>query len=104
MEYASNGKGNLGVTLGAIGTGLGVLNGGLGSLFGGWGNGCSENTPAWYAAMNMLYSDYCAVAREYGVDRPDYYAKMARAFLMDRDGGGAEKKIAAYYRCVAAER
>lgn len=27
MEYASNGKGNLGVTLGAIGTGLGVLNG-----------------------------------------------------------------------------
>ena len=45
MEYASNGKGNLGVTLGAIGTGLGVLNGGLGGLFGGWGNGCSENTP-----------------------------------------------------------
>lgn len=29
MEYASNGKGNLGVTLGAIGTGLGVLGGGL---------------------------------------------------------------------------
>ena len=46
MEYASNGKGNLGVTLGAIGTGLGVLNGGLGGLLGGWGNGgCSENTP-----------------------------------------------------------
>lgn len=61
-------------------------------------------TSAWYAAMNMIYSDYCAVAREYGVDRPDYYAKMARAFLMDRDGGGAEKKIAAYYRCVAGER
>lgn len=32
MEYASNGKGNLGVTLGAIGTGLSVLNGGLGLL------------------------------------------------------------------------
>ena len=29
MEYASNGKGNLGVTLGAIGTGLGVLRSGL---------------------------------------------------------------------------
>lgn len=44
-HYASNGKGNLGVTLGAIGTGLGVLNGGLGNL--GLGNcannGCSEN-------------------------------------------------------------
>lgn len=31
-EYASNGKGNLGVTLGAIGTGLGVLGGGLNGL------------------------------------------------------------------------
>lgn len=43
MNYASNGKGNLGVTLGAIGTGLGVMqNGGiLGNLF---GNGnCSDN-------------------------------------------------------------
>ena len=57
MEYASNGKGNLGVTLGAIGTGLGVLNGGLGGILGGWGANpataaamaagavCSENTP-----------------------------------------------------------
>lgn len=33
-EFASNGKGNLGVTLGAIGAGLGVLNGGLGNLGG----------------------------------------------------------------------
>ena len=33
--------------------------------------------------------------------RSDYYAKMARAFLMDRDGGEAEKKIEAYDRCVA---
>lgn len=32
MEYSSNGKGNLGVTLGAIGTGLGILNGGAGLL------------------------------------------------------------------------
>lgn len=35
MEYASNGKGNLGVTLGAIGTGLSALNGGLGNILGG---------------------------------------------------------------------
>lgn len=35
MEYSSNGKGNLGVTLGAIGTGLSLMNGGLGVL----GNG-----------------------------------------------------------------
>ncbi len=38
MEYASNGKGNLGVTLGAVGTGLGLLDGGanlLGRMLGG---------------------------------------------------------------------
>lgn len=36
IQYASNGKGNLGVTLGAIGTGLGALAGagGLGALLG----------------------------------------------------------------------
>lgn len=34
MEYASNGKGNLGVTLGAIGTGLNLFNNGLGVLGG----------------------------------------------------------------------
>lgn len=33
-EFASNGKGNLGVTLGAIGTGLGVLSGGLNGILG----------------------------------------------------------------------
>lgn len=38
MEYASNGKGNLGVTLGAIGTGLGVLGmNGLSGIIGGGG-------------------------------------------------------------------
>lgn len=47
MEFASSGKGNLGVTLGAIGTGLGVLgnngNGILGGLFGNNNCGCSES-------------------------------------------------------------
>lgn len=39
MEYASNGKGNLGVALGAIGTGLNLLNNGSGFLTGALGNG-----------------------------------------------------------------
>ena len=45
-NYASNGKGNLGVTLGAIGTGLGILNGngGLNLLGNNCNNGCHENT------------------------------------------------------------
>lgn len=43
MEYSSNGKGNLGVTLGAIGTGLSVLNGGFGLLGNGSWNGNYHN-------------------------------------------------------------
>lgn len=58
-------------------------------------------TAAWYAAMNMIYSDYYSVAHEYGLDRPDFYAKLAQAFLMDKDAGGPKRKIAAYYRCIA---
>lgn len=43
-QYASNGKGNLGVTLGAIGTGLSVLNGGLGLI----GNGAAMYNNAYH--------------------------------------------------------
>ena len=43
LSYASNGKGNLGVALGAIGTGLGVFGNGLGNLFGGMGMGGNAN-------------------------------------------------------------
>jgi hypothetical protein len=43
-RYASNGKGNLGVTLGAIGTGLGILGGnGLGGILGNGNCGCNED-------------------------------------------------------------
>lgn len=58
-------------------------------------------TAAWYAAMNMIYSDYYGVAHEYGLNRPDFYAKLAQAFLMDKDAGSPQRKIAAYYHCVA---
>ena len=47
-HYASNGKGNLGVTLGSIGVGLGVLSGGLGNILGGGAHNCncsSDNAP-----------------------------------------------------------
>lgn len=46
VQYASNGKGNLGVTLGAIGTGLGLLDGGaniLGKFLGGAGSASSPD-------------------------------------------------------------
>ena len=55
----------------------------------------------WYAALNMMYSDYYAVAAKYGLDRPEFYADLAKAFLDDKDAGGAERKIAAYYHGIA---
>ena len=39
----------------------------------------------WYVAMNAMYSDHCETARKMNIDRPDYYAHMARDFLMDKD-------------------
>ena len=58
MEYASNGKGNLGVTLGAIGTGLGVFGGGLSNLFGGWGANPAAAAMAASNSDNHLVSRY----------------------------------------------
>lgn len=51
----------------------------------------SIGAAAWFAAMNMIYSDYCAVAREFGVDRPDFYARMARAFFAGRGWTGRRR-------------
>lgn len=54
-----------------------------------------------WAAMNMMYSDYCDVAKKMSVDRPDFYAHMAKAFLMDKDAG--EDKLAKYMMYVAGK-
>ena len=40
-----------------------------------------------YTAINMMYSDYCEVAKKLGVDRTDFYALMAKSFLEDKDAG-----------------
>ena len=52
-----------------------------------------------WAAMNMMYSDYCEVAKKLNVDRPDFYAHMAKAFLKDEDAG--EDKLAKYMKYIA---
>lgn len=54
----------------------------------------------WFAALNMEYSDNFEVAAKYGLDRPEYYADLAKAFLFDKDGGGPEAKIAGYYHGI----
>ena len=52
-------------------------------------------------AMNMKYSDYCKVAKKYGVDMPEFYADMAKAFLRDKDfDGKPEEKLYLYYKAI----
>lgn len=54
-----------------------------------------------YAAMNMMYSDYCKAAEKTGAGSVDFYAYMAKAFLDDEDA--APDKLARYYYFVAAK-
>lgn len=55
-------------------------------------------------AMNMMYSDYCKVAKKYGVDRPEYYADLAKAFLRDKDfDGKPEEKLYLYYKAIVEQ-
>lgn len=53
-----------------------------------------------YAALNMVYSDYAEVAKEFGVDDEAFYAALACAFLYDEDGKAPSEKLAAYYTYV----
>ena len=57
-HYASNGKGNLGVTLGAIGTGLGVLSGGLNGIGGILGNGMRSTATGCGCSEDHLVNRY----------------------------------------------
>ena len=55
-------------------------------------------------AVNMMYADYCAVAKKFGVDRLEYYAELAKAFLHDKDfKGEPEEKLWLYYKCIAEQ-
>ena len=63
--------------------------------------GVHEKSCVWWAAMNMMYSDYYPVAVEFGLNRPEFYAALAKAFLLDKDGPGPEQKLMAYYEHIA---
>ena len=57
-----------------------------------------------WACLNMMYSDYYSVAAKYGLDRPEFYADLAKAFLMDKDAGGPEEKMAGYYHGIVLRK
>lgn len=51
-----------------------------------------------YVALNMMKSDYSKVAAQLGVDKEEFYAAMAKAFLMDEDAH--KDKLARYWQYV----
>lgn len=60
--------------------------------------GISCDPAGFYAAMNMVYSDYCVIAKKYNVNTVDFYCGLAKAFLDDEDA--KENKLEKYYEYV----
>lgn len=53
-------------------------------------------------AVNMVYSDYCKVAKKYVAPDKElaFFVDLAKAFLEDEDGPEASEKIALYFHCI----
>lgn len=54
---------------------------------------------AFYVALNMIWSDYGPTITAAGINAPDFYGKMARAFIDDKDA--KDHKVARYMRAIA---
>lgn len=52
-----------------------------------------------YAAMNAMHSDFWPAAKKFGVDKPEFYAVMAKCFIEDPDA--VDDKVKMYYECIA---
>ena len=67
VQYASNGKGNLGVTLGAIDTGLGAMAGagGLAGIFGGNRGNDPQEKPVTRYEMGLIQENTLLKANQY---------------------------------------
>jgi hypothetical protein len=60
--------------------------------------GINVDPVEFYVAVNMMYSDYCGVAKKFGLDTADFYGHMAKAFLEDKDA--APDKLKNYFEEV----
>ena len=85
VQYATNGKGNLAVTLGAIGTGLGALGsaGGLNGLLGGRGD--PEDRPVTRYEMSLIQAGI-AKDNEIAVLKAQMYSDNKAAALQAEIG------------------
>lgn len=51
-------------------------------------------------AMNVMYSDYCEAIEKAGINKPEVYARLAKAFLTDEDGPDGAKKLSLYFKNI----
>ena len=51
-----------------------------------------------YAVLNSIYSDFCKVLKEYNFTNPMGYAKLAKAWIHDKDA--VDDKVSVYYNCI----
>mgnify|MGYP005788515973 CR=1 FL=1 len=59
----------------------------------------SLNPAEFYAALNMIYSDFSPVAKKHGLGGSlDFYVDMAKAFLTDKDASPG--KLSNYYNYI----
>lgn len=62
----------------------------------------SEEMVEFFAIINAMYSDYCKVAKKHGVDKPEFYADLAKAWIHDEDA--EENKAMLYYDCIVKKQ
>lgn len=57
-----------------------------------------EKTIEFFAMINAMYSDYCKVAKKFGVNTAEFYAELAKAWIDDKDA--VPDKTAVYLDCI----
>lgn len=64
-----------------------------------------EKFDNFYTAIHMMKSDFCAVAEEFDVDVPAFFAALADAWLKDPDAAlHNREKLEAYYKYIVKEK
>lgn len=58
----------------------------------------AEDPLDFWVAINMMYSDYCVMAKKHNVNTVDFYVDMAKAFLDDKDA--KPDKLGRYYHSI----
>lgn len=60
--------------------------------------GIKHDPAVFWAILNSMYSDYCAVFKKHGVNNMDFYVDMASAWINDKDA--VKDKAGAYFEYV----